>query len=58
MAKNKGDGQRPTTEQVLKAAIKAQHEQAERIRKGGAHDVVAGLPSDLQRTVMGVVNER
>jgi hypothetical protein len=47
----------PTTSQVLEAAIKAQLDQAERIRPGGAHDMVAGLSRDDQRTVMSVVNK-
>ena len=56
MAKRNED-QAPTTEAVLKAAIKAQLERAERDRRGGAHDLVAKLPKAEQRTVMGVVME-
>lgn len=52
----RSEDQAPTTSQVLKAAIKAQHDQAERLQRGGAHDMVAGLSRENQRTVMGVVN--
>jgi hypothetical protein len=58
MTKNKDQDKGYTTERVLKAAIKAQHDQAERIKAGGAHDVVANLSSRDQRTVMEVINER
>lgn len=47
----------PTTEAMLKGAIKAQLNQAERLRKGGAHDLVASLPREHQRTVLRVVDE-
>ena len=53
----KSEDQAPSTSQVLEAAIKAQLNQAERIRQGGAHDLVASLPSEHQRTVMGVIDQ-
>lgn len=57
MAKRgRSEDQRPTTEQMLKGALRAQLQQAERIQRGGAHDVVAALPADLQRVVMSVVD--
>ncbi len=57
MMKN-SDNQAPTTEALLKAAIKAQHNQA--IRLGGdegLHDLIAALPPAEQRTVMGIINK-
>lgn len=51
------EDQRPTSEQLAKAAIKAQLKIAEDRRPGGAHDMVAALPSNLQKVVMDVVNE-
>ncbi len=55
MSKHKED-QAPSTSRVLEAAIKAQLQQAERLQKGGAHDMVASLSRDDQRTVMEVIN--
>jgi len=56
MAKDKD--QAPTTSQMLKAAIKAQHNQVIRERGDqGLHDLVAALPKAEQRTVMGLINQ-
>jgi len=55
---NNSDNQPPTTEALLKAAIKAQHNQAVReLGEQGLHDLIAALPKAEQRTVMGLINQ-
>lgn len=48
--------QAPTTGQLGRAALLAQLKIAEQHRPGGAHDMIASLPSDLQKVVMEVVD--
>lgn len=56
MTTKSNEDQRPTDVQLGRAAIKAQLKLAEQAYPGGAHDMIASLPSDLQKVVMGVVN--
>lgn len=48
----------PSLTQVLTAALKAQHDQAERIQRGGALRVVENLSSADQRTVIQATTRR